>query len=226
MLNKDQFYKDILDGLSLFYDSRFIKDIRNTALAFPSSNLGISLNRKQTTSKLWLLDKLYECHGGALGTVHILGGWYGVLSALFLNDSRFSAKEFTSFDLDPNCAPVAESLNAVSVEQGLFQTITADIFDIRYGIKSVCIGSINLAFPNILINTSCEHLDNFQGWFAGIPRELLLILQSNDYFSEPSHVNSVPNLATFKQQAPLVTTLFEGELNLGKYTRFMLIGYK
>ena len=74
MLKKDQFYKDILDGLSLFYDSRFITDIRNTALKFPMSSLGNALNRRQTASKLWLLDSLHDAQGGTLGSVHILGG--------------------------------------------------------------------------------------------------------------------------------------------------------
>ncbi len=226
MLKKDQFYKDLLDGLSLFYESRFITDIRNTALRFPVSKLGNALNRRQTASKLWLLNTLFDCHGAALGRVHVLGGWYGVLAALFIHDPRFEIERITSFDLDPTCAPIANSLNAANVERGLFEPITADILDLQYVSNSVRIDTLSLKLPDILINTSCEHLDNFDDWFAALPNDTLLVLQSNDYFSEPEHVNSVPDLAAFKRQARLSTTLFEGALEFDKYTRFMLIGRK
>lgn len=226
MLKKDQFYKDLLDGLSLFYESRFITDIRNTALRFPVSKLGNALNRRQTASKLWLLNTLFDCHGAALGRVHVLGGWYGVLAALFIHDPRFEIERITSFDLDPTCAPIANSLNAANVERGLFEPITADILDLQYVSNSVRIDTLSLKLPDILINTSCEHLDNFDDWFATLPNDTLLVLQSNDYFSEPEHVNSVPDLAAFKRQARLSTTLFEGALEFDKYTRFMLIGRK
>ncbi len=226
MLKRDQFYKDILDGLSLFYESRFIKDIRNTALRFPMSNLGVALNRRQTTSKLWLLEKLFEHYCGQLGEVHVLGGWYGVLGALILHDDRFKEARITSFDRDPNCAPIAKSLNAVSFELGLFRTVTADILDISYGETAVTVVDVQFTPPDILINTSCEHLDNFSFWFEKLPSDGLLVLQSNNYTSEPEHVNCVDDLNSFKAQAPLSQTLYAGSFEFDKYTRFMLIGYK
>jgi len=225
MLRKDQFYKDILDGLSLFYESRFITDIRNTALKYPTSSLGNALNRRQTASKLWLLDSLYETHGGALGSVHILGGWYGVLASLLIHDPRFEIDQITSFDIDPSCAPIAESLNANAMERGLFATQSADILDLQYSPKAVSINGRTIGeAPNIVINTSCEHLEDFPAWFEGMPEGVLLVLQSNDYFSEPEHVNCQPNLAAFQEQAPMREVLFAGELEFDKYTRFMLIG--
>lgn len=226
MLKKDQFYKDILDGLSLFYESRLITDIRNTALQFPFSELGNALNRRQTASKLWLLDNLFENHGGELGEVHVLGGWYGVLGALILHDPRFTSVRITNIDIDPSCAPIAESLNAVNFERGLFGTATADILDIRYDGTKASIGDTALPTPDILINTSCEHLEDFATWFDGLPTGLLLVLQSNDYVSEPEHVNCVEDVDAFKAQAPLADILFAGSLEFDKYDRFMLIGRK
>lgn len=226
MLKKDQFYKDILDGLSLFYESRFITDIRNTALEYPVSHLGNALNRRQTASKLWLLNTLFDCYGPTLGKVHVLGGWYGVLGALFIHDPRFEVERVTSFDIDASCAPIAESLNAANVESGHFEAITADILDLQYSADAVQVGSKALPTPNIIINTSCEHLPDFDDWYGSLPQDVLLVLQSNDYFSEPEHVNSVPDLASFKAQAPFSSTVFEGELEFDKYTRFMLIGRK
>lgn len=226
MLKKDQFYKDILDGLTLFYESRFIADIRNTALNYPASDLGNALNRRQTASKLWLLDSLFATHGGELGRIHILGGWYGVLAALFSHDDRFSTAGITSIDIDPQCAPIAESLNATAADDGHFNALTADILHLTYSQDMTEIGDRVLPRPDLVINTSCEHLDDFDHWIGTIPADMLLVLQSNDYFSEPEHVNCVPSLEAFKAQAALNELLFEGALETDKYTRFMLIGRK
>lgn len=232
MLKKDQFYKDILDGLSLFYKSDFIMDIRNTALQFPTSGLGNALNRRQTTSKLWLLDCLHAAAGGTLGTVHVLGGWYGVLAALIRNDPRFTYDRIVSIDIDPDCEQVASSLNVADTEAGRFLPVTANIYDLDYRDGELVVGRRNghpprvLVRPDILINTSCEHLDRFDDWYGKLPGDMLLILQSNDYFAESEHINCVADLAAFRRQAPMRELLYAGELVLDKYTRFMLIGRK
>ncbi|MEC7537396.1 MAG: class I SAM-dependent methyltransferase, partial [Pseudomonadota bacterium] len=80
------------------------------------------------------------------------------------------------------------------------------------------------ACPDLLINTSCEHLEDFDAWFRAMPRDTLLVLQSNDYFSEAEHVNCQLDLAAFQEQAPMRELIFAGELEFDKYTRFMLIG--
>ena len=154
------------------------------------------MNRRQTASKLWLLDSLNETHGGDLGSVHILGGWCGVLASLF-HDSRFKVNHITSFDIDPSCAPIADSLNADAVERA-FSTETADILQLRYTVDSVQINNRKVsARPDLLINTSCEHLEDFDAWFRAMPQDTLLVLQSNDYFSEAEHVVQ-PDLAAFR----------------------------
>tara|TARA_B100000586_G_scaffold125409_1_gene90579 strand:- start:1700 stop:2530 length:831 start_codon:yes stop_codon:yes gene_type:complete len=80
--------------------------------------------------------------------------------------------------------------------------------------------------PDTIINTSCEHIEKFTEWFNAIPRDKLVVLQSNNYFEIDDHVNCVKDITEFKQQAPLSNIIYEGELELEKYTRFMLIGYK
>ena len=61
-------------------------------------------------------------------------------------------------------------------------------------------------------------------WLALLPRGARVMLQSNDYFSEPTHINCVPSLEAFIEQARLSTLDFSGSLKMKKYTRFMLIG--
>ena len=80
--------------------------------------------------------------------------------------------------------------------------------------------------PDTIINTSCEHIEKFTEWFNAIPIDKLVALQTNNYFELSEHVNCVRDINQFKQQAPLSNIIYEGELELEKYTRYMLIGYK
>ena len=120
---------------------------------------------------------------------------------------------------------VADTMNATNLAAGRFKAVTGDMYDIDYRTLKYADGGKTLrATPGAVINCSCEHLDRFGDWFARIPDGTLLAMQSNDFFSVPVHVNCVPSLAAFKEQAPLGELLYEGELKLKRYTRFMLIG--
>jgi hypothetical protein len=80
--------------------------------------------------------------------------------------------------------------------------------------------------PDTIINTSCEHIENFAEWYAKIPDGKLVILQSNNFFDVQEHVNCVKDITEFSNMAPMSNTLYAGDLDLPKYKRFMLIGYK
>ena len=80
--------------------------------------------------------------------------------------------------------------------------------------------------PNTIINTSCEHIDNFETWYEKIPSGKLVVLQCNDYDEIEEHVNTHENIESFAQQTPMETELYSGEIDLGKYKRFMRIGFK
>ena len=78
--------------------------------------------------------------------------------------------------------------------------------------------------PDTIINTSCEHIKEFERWYLKLPKEKLVILQSNDYFTLPEHINCVKDLDEFKEQCPMKTLLYSGVLESKSYNRFMLIG--
>ena len=210
----EDFYPDILRGLSVYFDSPFVLNIARTVQQFRRQDLSIALNRKQIASKKWLIDHLYETHGGAYGTVWILGGWYGVLSALLFDDPRFEIERIESFDVDPDCEAVAECLNRENTQSGRFKARTADMLELDYAGGK----------PDLIINTSCEHIPDIGAWLGRVPEGTRMTLQSNNYFGEPDHLNCVASLDAFKLQAPLSRIGFEGELELKNYTRFMLIG--
>jgi len=222
---KDEFYHDILDGLSVFMDSPFILDILHAIREYPLLRLGQSLNLWQVSSKKWLLDTLSDIGETEFGEVYILGGWYGVLGAMLLHDPRFSIDKIVSVDIDPRCDPIAQALNRTHVECGKFESATADVYDLDYaGIVGQSAG--NGGKPGLLINTSCEHLTDFELWFHRIPPQTLMVVQSNDYFSCDEHTNCAADLETFARQVPLSEVKYQGQMQLKKYTRFMLVGCK
>ena len=210
----EDFYPDILRGLSVYFDSRFVRNIARTAQRFRRQDLSVALNRKQIACKTWLIDQLYDAYGGHFGTVWVMGGWYGVLSALIGEDKRFEIGEIVSYDIDSGCEDVAECLNRERTDTGAFKARTADMLELDYGVGT----------PDLIINTSCEHLRDVGAWLDLIPRGTRVVLQSNNYFGEPDHFSCADTLETFKAQAPMSSINYEGELVLKNYTRFMLIG--
>ena len=221
---KDEFYHDILDGLAVFLDSPLILDILHAVREYPLLRLGHALNESQMRCKKWLLDRLAENCGTRFGAVYILGGWYGVLGAMFLHDPRFTVNKVVSIDIDAQCKAIAEALNRVHVQSERFVSMTGDAYNLDYSrlIKSHAADPK----PDLLINTSCEHLTSTEAWIEKIPDRTLVAVQSNDYFNCAEHINCVPDLATFRQQVQLSQVIYQGQIELKRYKRFMLIGVK
>ena len=197
---KDEFYRDILEGLAIHARSAFQRDVLATISRHDEPAIGVALNKNQIESKMWLADSLLGAVGPDLATVVILGGWFGVLGAVLLHDPRFSIGKVLSIDIDPRCAAIAESLNATHVRAGRFAAQTADMLDMDYASTRGAADGAHGA--DLVINTSCEHLQAFGRWYDRIPAQQLLVLQSNNYYSCNEHVNCVPDLATFRLQAP------------------------
>lgn len=187
--------------------------------------------RGQLQSKAWLVKELKELDP-KLGTVFLCAGWYATLSTmLFEND--FEIDKVRSFDIDQSCASIAEIFNKPwTMKDWQFKASTADIKDINYSgytyKTSKSDGSESELYdePDTIINTSCEHIDNFSEWYDRIPEGKLIILQSNNYFEVEEHVNCSNDIEEFKAQAPCKEYLFTGTLDLGIYKRFMIIGRK
>lgn len=77
---------------------------------------------------------------------------------------------------------------------------------------------------NLIINTSCEHMDNT--WFEKLPAGQMVLLQTNDYFENEQHSNCCEDLEAAKAKYPMSELLYAGELDTQLYNRFMLIGIK
>ncbi len=178
------------------------------------------VNRGQISSKLWLLEEL-EKHRLHLGHVLLIGGWYGALANLFAESANITFEKIINVEIDPEAVAVSLRLNAGLVQKGKFGALLADA-------QTTPLAEIDSRLPDTIINTSCEHLPNFEQWYAQVPENTLLCLQSNDYFSQPDHCNCVNSLEEFVAQVPLKRQIFAGQRLSPhkKYNRFMVIGYK
>lgn len=211
----DAFY-DILRGVAALTGNAVVADLAHLVADEMPPDLWIAFNHKQIGSKRWLVDALAQAMPQPQGPVWVLGAWYGVLGALLLADERLAIPAVVSLDRDASCAPIAERLNRRHVASGRFRAITADMTTLDFAAQQ--------PRPGLVVNTSCEHLDDVPGWLSTLPPGLPLLLQSNDYFREPDHRSCVGSLDDFEAQAGLSEVLFAGALPTKNYSRFMLIG--
>lgn len=212
------------------HNSTFFDNFGQLLTKYPDIDLRDVFSKGQIQSKRWLVNELEKINKH-LGTVFICGGWYGSL-ATFIFESNVQVDKIRSFDIDASCAEIAETFNRHWViNQWTFKASTLDILDMEYPTTHVTYRSNGTSLqmtemPTTIINTSCEHIGNFKEWYAKIPNDTLIILQSNNFFEIEEHVNCVTDIEHFKTIAPMTNILYEGSLELDKYTRFMLIGYK
>ena len=221
----------ILNGLNYLYkDNVLISQLKKTIEKFPECEnaMADAFSLGQLKSKMWLIENLPT----NLGTVFICAGWYGTLASLMFEHARDKFNKIRSFDIDENCAPIADTMNRSWVMDGWqFKASTLDIIDMKFPTKHTTFRANGtslelMEMPDTIINTSCEHINNFSKWFDSIPTGTLTILQSNDYFDIEEHVNCSKDLKHFDQITPMKDTIYLDELVLPLYTRFMKIGIK
>jgi hypothetical protein len=203
---------DLMRGVAAYTGSGLLKGISKVIADHPDADIGNAFNHKQVGSKIWARQGLYDTLGGRFQRIVVLGGWYGILAAMVFDDERFDVAAIDSYDIDPSVGAVAETLNRAWA--GRFRAVTADMYELPYADLGA----------DLVINTSCEHIADLGAWLSLLPKGMRVLLQSNDYFSEPTHINCVASLDAFKVQAGLSDVMYEGALAMKKYTRFMLIG--
>jgi hypothetical protein len=203
---------DLMRGIAAYTSSPLMSGMAQVIARHPEADLANAFNHKQVASKMWGRQALFETLGGKFRRIAILGGWYGALAAMFFDDARFEIEAIDSFDIDPHVGAVAETLNGAWKDR--FRALTADMYTLPYAELGA----------DLVINTSCEHIGDLPAWLALLPKGTRILLQSNDYFSEPTHINCVPSLDAFIAQTQLGAIDFAGSLPTKNYTRFMLIG--
>ena len=222
--------KDIYGRMLVLTGNPLFNNLRN-AVDNHDADLTDALTWGQLKSKRWLIDELEKLDLD-LGTVFLCAGWYATLAAMMF-DANLKIDKIRSFDVDESCASIAETINRQYVKQDWkFKASTLDIHELQYKdfnfISHRYDGSeVELVdSADTVINTSCEHIENFKDWYDAIPQGCLIILQTNNYFEIKDHINCSKNILEFAEQTPMSECLYQGALELPKYTRFMRIGRK
>jgi len=198
------------------------KHLKTIAKKFPARLLDTldCFNQNQFDCKMWLIDSLnqYPYHFKMKTKnsidIAILGGWYGLMAKLVSDNFTIKPiRNIYSYDFDPYAGQVGRILFP-SIE-----FVENDIKDLNLTEKSF----------SIVINTSCEHMEQeiIEGSIASSPQNTLFVLQSNNYTEVAQHVNCVDSLEDFvNQYTSSLANIRSYEKDMGKYTRFMILGVK
>lgn len=177
----------------------------------------------QMQSKIWLVDRLertLEEHRPIEDgyRIWILAGWYALANLLIRLRNKISVLEVRSFDQDPTCEAIADSINNLWVYRAWeFKAQTLDINLLEYKPR-----------PDVVINSSVEHMRSNE-WFKNIPKGTIVCLQASDMPDE-DHVNSISSSRNLIEQYPLEEVFYEGtkrfEFEDKAFNRVMIIGVK
>lgn len=165
-------------------------------------------------SKVWLLTELARI-ASQVGTVYVLGSWYGNLGVLLALDPAIKYKKLINVETDPEFLKVSERIQD---HMGLGNTeyMLKDANDLDYR---------QLGSDGVVINTSLTDMPG-QAWFDRIPAGTLVALQSRDH--DPG--NAAHSTQDIIDRYPLSEIIYDGELELKDpetdYTRYMVIGIK
>ena len=210
-------------------------NLKNMIKNFEGKVLTDSFSRGQLRSKIWASDTIKDLDIDLGDMVYVCAGWYGVLPAILFERNKVT--NIRSFDIDKSCSLPAETLNrSYTQNDWQFKASTMDVNNLIYtgefmyetlkynGDEEM----ITDDAPTCVINTSCEHIVDFDKWWAGIPDGMLVIMQNNDFDDEDhEHADdTVTSLEEFSKRLNISETLYEGTLALEEYNRYMVIGRK
>ena len=169
----------------------------------------------QVGSKLWLCKQLELTDLYSKETA-VYGGWYGITAFLLLSRGRFNVEKIRSYDIDPACEPIADTINENWVWQDWrFKAFTQDCNQLQTD-------------ADLIINTSTEHFQSLEWWY-NIKPGTAVALQGNNMQHE-DHSATKDSLEEFCQQFSLSQEIYRGQLEFvypsWAFKRFMLIGIK
>lgn len=191
-----------------------------------------SLSEGQLHSKLWLIYELEKAcvklGRTRFNEILIVGGWYGILGKLLLDvsdgDGEPTGTSVVSVDIDPAATEFART---AWWQESNFKAITADMMTLDYSAVPITdkLGETMYTMsPDIIINTSAEHIIDPESWFDSLPKGKLVVIQTNNYFDCPEHVSCFSSLDNARQSFEFEKLLYAGEYKFDIYDRYMLIG--
>jgi hypothetical protein len=183
-----------------------------------------AFSKGQLVSKVWLLERLART--GVVTdkqVIAILGCWVGSLVDFLI--TQYDPDRVYGIDLDPAAVEMAEQFNQHHVQNHWkFKGVVADVSMLNTSAMIIQTGGELIeAQPNIVINTSCEHMGT--EWFHSAGTGQLIVMQTNNSTNFDGHINVCESISQMQEKYPLRNTLYIGEMVTPVYTRFMQIGY-
>jgi len=188
-----------------------------------SNNLELNwkdaLSRNQIKSKLWLIEKLTEFKAVPKKrsitepetTTLVVGGWVGMIPFL-ANMFNKNLDSVINIDIDKSVHSAAHELNIDTHNN--FKNSGSDVREVNL-----------IKYKKLLIiDTIVEHFEDHGNWVKTLPKGTTVVLQGNNMFDVPDHVNCHSTLEDFIESCGLNNIIWSGELNLYKCTRYMAIG--
>jgi hypothetical protein len=165
-------------------------------------------------SKVWLLDQLARI-APRVGTVYVLGSWYGNLGVLLALDPVIRYKRLINVETNRQFLQASRRIqDYVGMNNTEYMLADANTLDYR-----------QLGSDGVVINTSLTDMPG-QAWFDHIPAGTLVAMQSRDH--DPG--NEAHSTQDIMDRYPLSEIIYDGELELADpetaYTRYMAIGIK
>lgn len=210
-----------MDPLILYRSLKLIEEIYDESMygdpdIYRIKDIVHYLDTNHWKSKQWLVDELHKIYGFEDGKAFVAGGWYGLLSFLLRKKFKKPSFNIISADMDPKCE--------------LFGYKMFYDQDIQFLTMNVVTTDHDFSDYSVIINTSCEHMekDELSFFIKSKPDNAWLVLQTNDYTDLQSHINCSESLEDFVQfvQDAMPNKphwAYKGSLNLGDFTRFMVI---
>lgn len=195
-----------------------------------------AFSRGQVQSKIWLATELAKLKSD-FQMIYLLGGWYGQLLN-YLDASGILYEKVRSIDIDPVACEISDKVfNLQHINEYKVKSVELDLNDLewskdgaKYPVKNFTHGRkifYEVTMPDLIINTSSEHMNDdwfFKIKFKEYSPSPLIIIQNNNLFDVEEHVNCVHSVDHMKKKFPMSEILYEGELQLTGYKRFMLMG--
>jgi len=211
-------YKNALKTIGRIYEqSKYDPDVD----LYRSFDIINSLNDNQFASKEWLVEELHKhirYKKNNISDVCILGSWYGLTSLLLKERlNRFGSNpHIHNVDVDPATRQYALNLfEGMNFTKNHFIVEEADcwIFD-------------NPRKCDIIINTSCEHMEQEDLRLITSMKKpsAIICFQGNNYHDVQSHINTHDSLDEFVESLNLTRVYYKGTLDRNNYERYMVIG--
>ena len=173
-----------------------------------------SFTRDLIASKVWLLQELARI-APQVGTIYVLGSWYGNLGVLLALDPIVKYKKLINVETDPKFLQASERIQD-HMGMGNTEYMLEDANNLDYR---------QLDPDGVVINTSLTDMEG-QAWFDNIPQGTLVVMQSRDH--DPGNV--AHSTQDIMDRFPLSEVIYDGKLELEdpetQYTRYMVIGIK